>query len=53
MVMGVDSCTKGRVFKSQHCILDGHFFIIICCKRCNVCLKKAKINEKRPGMAHF
>ena len=24
----------------------GHFFTIICCKNCNVCLKKTKTNEK-------
>ena len=26
MVMGGDSCSDGRGFKSQHRILDGHFF---------------------------
>ena len=25
VVMGGDSCLKGREFKSQHGILDGHF----------------------------
>ena len=25
MVMGGDSCSKGRGFESQHCILVGHF----------------------------
>ena len=25
VVMGGDSCSKGCEFKSQHCILDGHF----------------------------
>ena len=25
VVMGGDSCSEGRVFESQHCILDGHF----------------------------
>ena len=25
MVMGRDSRSEGRGFKSQHCILDGHF----------------------------
>ena len=31
MVMGGDSCSKGRGFKSQHCLLDrlfSHFFVI-------------------------
>ena len=53
VVMGGDSCSEGRGFKSQHRILDGHFFTFICCKNCNVCLKKTKINEKRPGMGHL
>ena len=48
LVMGGDSCSKGRGFESQHCILDGHFFTLICCKTCNdVCLKRPKINDKR------
>ena len=29
------------------------FFTSICCKKINVCLKRPKINEKRPGLAHF
>ena len=32
VVMGGDSCTEGRGFESQCCILDGHFFTLICCK---------------------
>ena len=28
-------------------------FTFICCKDCNFCLKKAKINKKSPGTAHF
>ena len=42
VVMGGDSCSNGRGFKSQHCILDVHFFIFICGKNCNVCLKIRK-----------
>ena len=42
VVMGRDSCSKGRGFESQHCILDGHFFTVISCKNCNVCLKRRK-----------
>ena len=30
--MGRDSLSKGRGFESRHRILDGHFFINICCK---------------------
>ena len=26
--------------------MDGHFFAYICCKNCNVCLEKPKINKK-------
>ena len=38
MVMGEDSCSEGRGFKSQHCILDGHFFTLVCSFNYNVCL---------------
>ena len=50
VVMGRDSRYKGRGFESWHSILNGHFFTSICC---NVCLKRLKINEKRPGLAHL
>ena len=30
-----------------------HFFTLICCKKIIVCLKRPKINKKRPGCAHF
>ena len=43
MVLGEDSCFEGREFKSQHGILDGHFFTLIISI---VCLKRPKINEK-------
>ena len=55
MVMGDDSHLKGRGFESQHRIQDGHwdFFLIpICCKICNVCLKRPK-NEKEAGVGPF
>ena len=47
MVMGGDSRSEGRGFESQRCILDGHFFTLICCKivLMFVC-KRPKINEK-------
>ena len=50
MVMGRDSRSEGRGFESRHRILDGHFFTYICCKNCNVCLKRPKINEKEAGI---
>ena len=42
VVMGGDSCSEDYEFKSQHSILDGHFFTFICCKNCNLCLKRRK-----------
>ena len=54
MVMGDDSCSRGSGFESQRCILDGHFFTLICCKNCIVCLKKTENKQKkRPGLAHL
>ena len=44
--MGGDSCSEGHEFKSQHRVLDRHFYTFICCKNCNVCLKRQKIDEK-------
>ena len=45
VAMGVDSCSEGRVFKSQHHILYGHYShslaAILYCM-----FKKTKINEK-------
>ena len=32
-------------FDSQHQILDGSYFMLICCKNC-VYFKKTKINER-------
>ena len=48
VVMGGDSCAEGRVFESQHSILDGHFFPLICYK-----FEKTKINEKGVGDGPF
>ena len=46
--MRVNSCYKGREFESPHRIPTGWTFfqLSFCCKVCNVCLKKTKINEK-------
>ena len=46
VVMGYDSYSKGRGFESWRRILDGHFFTLICCLSCIVCLKRQKINKK-------
>ena len=53
MVLGRDSRSEGRGFESRHCILNGHFFTYICCKNCNVCLNRPKINEKEAGVGPF
>ena len=53
VVMGRDSRSGGRGFKSQHRILNGHFFTYICCKNCIVCLKRSKINGEEAGLAQF
>ena len=53
VVMGKDSRSKGRGFESRYRGLDGHFFTYICCKNCNVCLKRLKINEKEAGVGPF
>ena len=31
----------------------GYVFTYICCKNCNVCLKRSKINEKEAGVGPF
>ena len=49
MVMVGDSCSKGRGFKSQHHILEGHFSHLFVVK---LVLYKTKINQKEAGMDH-
>ena len=53
VVMGRDSHSEVHGFESRHRILDGHFFTYICCKNCNVCLKRPKINEKEARIGPF
>ena len=53
MVLGGDSCSKGRGFESWHHILDGIFSHIFVVKICNVCLKRPKLNEKEAGVGPF
>ena len=53
MVMGLDLQSEGCGFESQHCILDGHFFTVICKHCIHVCLKKPKINEIEAGDGQF
>ena len=53
MVMGRDSCPKvvgsnpGTVYWMD---IFSHIFVV---KICNVCLKRPKINKKRPGLTHL
>ena len=47
VVKGDDSCSRSRGFESRSRILHGYFFTLICCKNCNICLKRPKINKKR------
>ena len=53
VVMGGESCSKGREFESWHHILDGHLFTFIGCKNCNLYLKKTKINKKEARVGPF
>ena len=45
VVMGSNLQSKGCRFESQHCVLDGHFYIIFV-KIVMFVLKRPKINEK-------
>ena len=47
--MGGGSWSKGCEFESQHQILNGYFFTLICCKNYKVCLKTTELNEKEAG----
>ena len=56
MVMHDNSCSKGCGFESRHHILDGHFghfFTLICCRNCIVCLKKTENKRKEAGVGPF
>ena len=45
--------SRNREFESKHCILDGYYLTLYCCKTCIFCLKRPKINEKEAGVAHY
>ena len=54
VVMGDDSCSRGRGFKFRHHILDGHdIFSHQFVVKIVVCLKRPKINEKEAGDGPF
>ena len=42
--------SESHGFEPRHHILGGHFFAYICCKNCNLCSKRPKINEKEAGV---
>ena len=54
VVMGGDSSSRGRGFKSLRHILDGHeFFSNWFAIKMFVCLKRPKINKKEAGVGPF
>ena len=53
VVIGGDTCSEGREFESQDHLLHGHFFTLIFCKNCIVCLKRPKINKKVARVGAF
>ena len=53
VVIGRDSCSKGRVFKSWYRILDGNFSHIFVVKVVMFAWKGRKINEKEAGIGPF
>ena len=52
MVLG-GGYSGGRRFEYKHQILDGHSFTLYCCKNCNFCLKRPKMDEEEAGMVHL
>ena len=53
VVKGGDSLSKGCEFESIMVYWMNIFHIPICCRICNVCLNKRKINEKEAGVGPF
>ena len=51
VVMGDDSCLKGRGFESRRRILDGHFFTLISCENC--LFEKTENKLKEAGIGPF
>ena len=50
VVLGEDAWLRGCSFKSQHRIVDGHFFTLICLQNCVAYLKRPKKWKKSSGM---
>ena len=53
MVLRGDSCSEGRGFKSQHCILDGHCYTLILLHKLSCFFEKTKMNGKEAGDGPF
>ena len=53
VVMGGDSCSKGREFESGHRILNGPFLHLFVVKIVMCVWKDENEWKKRPGLAHF
>ena len=53
VVVGGDSCSKSREFKSQPCILDGHFFTYIFVVKFVICVWKDENKWKRGRGRHI
>ena len=54
VVMGGDSCYKGREFNSWHCILDGHFSQLFFVKIVMMFFRKGeKFEERGQGLFFF
>ena len=53
VVMGDDSWLRDCGFKSQCCIPDEHFFILICCKKCYFLFEKTANRRKEAGVGPF
>ena len=52
--MGWHSQSEGRGFESQHHILEGHFFTLICCEIVSMFVwKRQKLNEKEVEYCPF
>ena len=53
VVMGDDSCSRGRGLESQPRILDRHFKTLICCKNYINLFEKTKNKPKEAGKGQF
>ena len=52
LLLKLDKQSGGTIYRPFLAQL-GHLYTLICCKNCNLCLKKTKINEKEAGVGPF